>query len=184
MTSLLTRKAAALMVAAALLAPAAAEATQRPDSTLFNGRDIGCTGADIGAIANHYAVPTPILYTLLNVEGGSIGTVSRNTDGSFDHGPMQINSVHFDEIHRITGLSAAQLRQKLVHDGCWNIGIGAWLFSRHWFRTGDFWTAVGNYNSKTPHKHARYVRKVVRAAQELYGAGVFNPQVPTKPMGK
>lgn len=105
-----------------------------------------------------------MLKTILAVEGGQIGTIRRNTDGSFDLGPAQINTIHLKEIARELGFSARQL----VFDGCKNIAAAGWLIGKHMKVTGGrYWLALGNYHSKTPSVRAIYLRKVAEAYSRL-----------------
>lgn len=105
-----------------------------------------------------------MLKTLLAVEGGQIGTIRRNTDRSFDLGPMQINTIHLKDIASSLGTSARQL----VFDPCKNIAAGAWLLSKHMKDAGGrYWLAMGNYHSKTPSRRAIYLRKVIEAYTRL-----------------
>jgi len=68
----------ALPVARAADAPGAAEMRLRDCLT---------------AAAAAHRLPPAMLAVLLNVEGGTLGRVSRNTNGTVDIGPMQVNTV-------------------------------------------------------------------------------------------
>lgn len=102
--------------------------------------------------------------TIVAVEGGQIGTIRRNTDGSFDLGVMQINTIHLKDIASGLGFTARQL----VFDACKNIAAGTWLIGKHMKDTGGrYWLALGNYHSKTPSVRAIYLRKVAEAYTRL-----------------
>ena len=50
--------------------------------------------------ANRFNLPKSLLIAILKIENGEIGKIKKNTNGSFDIGPMQINSIwlsHFSE---------------------------------------------------------------------------------------
>jgi hypothetical protein len=49
--------------------------------------------ACIYAAASVYHEPPAVLLILLNVEGGTLGAVSHNTNGTVDIGPMQVNQL-------------------------------------------------------------------------------------------
>lgn len=74
----------ALAAAAALLAltVAAAHAGENADNNRAMIR--GC----ITAAAHVYRLPPAVLVILLNVEGGALGRISANTNGTVDIGPM------------------------------------------------------------------------------------------------
>ncbi|WP_338924233.1 lytic transglycosylase domain-containing protein (plasmid) [Pseudomonas silesiensis] len=105
-----------------------------------------------------------MLKTLLAVEGGQIGTIRKNTDGSYDLGPMQINTIHVPTIYRQLGITA----RELVFNACKNIFAGAWILSGHMKDSdGRYWLAMGNYHSKTPSRRAIYLKKVGEAYTRL-----------------
>ncbi|MBB4861372.1 soluble lytic murein transglycosylase-like protein [Pseudomonas nitritireducens] len=102
--------------------------------------------------------------TVLAVEGGQIGTIRKNTDNSFDMGPMQINTTHLVDIFRRFGYTA----RDLVYNPCKNIMAGTWLLSRHMTdNEGKAWVAIGNYHSKTPSVRRTYLEKAVTAYSRL-----------------
>jgi hypothetical protein len=119
----------------------------------------------VSQAAKQYPGASPwMLKTLLAVEGGQIGTIRKNTDGSYDLGPMQINTIHVPTIYRQLGITA----RELVFNACKNIFAGAWLLSGHMKDSdGQYWLAMGNYHSKTPSRRAIYLRKVGEAYTRL-----------------
>ena len=48
--------------------------------------------------AQTYSVPPAILVGIYKAEGGQVGQEVRNTNGSYDLGPMQINTVWMPEL--------------------------------------------------------------------------------------
>ncbi len=105
-----------------------------------------------------------MIKTLLAVEGGQIGTVRKNTDKSLDMGPMQINTVHLNDVAKAHGFTA----KDLIFDACKNIKVGAWLLSNHLKNAkGSYWLAMGNYHSKTADKRSTYLLKVAKAYSDL-----------------
>lgn len=112
-----------------------------------------------------YRVPPEIVVTLLMVEGGRPGMANHNANGSWDLGPMQINTVHLD-LFAEHGISRAQLR----NDACVNIAAGTYLLATHLRDHPDEpWRAVGDYHSATPRHHRRYLRLVRDAYVRLQG---------------
>lgn len=108
-----------------------------------------------------------MLKTLLAVEGGQVGTVSKNSNKTYDLGPMQINTIHLREIAKVHGFGV----KDVVFNACRNIKVGAWLLSRHVTETGGkHWLAMGRYHSKTPKYRNRYVRKAADAYLRIISA--------------
>jgi hypothetical protein len=116
--------------------------------------------------AQNYGIRKEILSAVLSVEGGRPGLRKYNTNGSYDMGPMQVNSIWLPELRR-RGIS----EYEVTHDYCTNILVGAWILARELKRSGaqmntpEFWKAVGNYNSRTPYFNVRYAVRVWREAK-------------------
>lgn len=101
-----------------------------------------------------YEVPLDALLAIRLQEGGYEGARSENSNGTQDLGVMQINTIHTERIAEDLGISETDL----VNDACANIFAAADIFRGHWLASdGDFWVSVGNYHSKTPKFHIRYV---------------------------
>lgn len=115
--------------------------------------------------ADHFNIPVLVVRAIAKVEGGKIGTVSRNTNGSVDLGIMQINSIHLPMLEKKFGVTWRDLAYK----PCVNIGIGTWILAKEIKEAPDFWTGVGNYHSRTPKFHNRYKGLVARAYERLLG---------------
>lgn len=126
--------------------------------------------ADEGCVrqaAERFRLPASLIRAVLQVEGGQVGASSPNRNGSFDIGPMQINSLWLPEIERRGGSL-----ELILHHRCANIHFGGYLLSRElagfdWARADQktFWRAVGNYHSHTPALNKRYAERVWRAWQ-------------------
>ena len=113
------------------------------------------TQACIVQTANRFDLPPRLLLTVLKVEGGTVGKVSRNQNGTYDIGPMQINSKW------VSNFKGYVTEQEILYDGCINLQVGAWILRKYINDSdGDFWTGVGNYHSHTPFHHRRYQEKV------------------------
>lgn len=115
--------------------------------------------------AERFRVPASLIKAVMRVEGGRAGAVSQNRNGSYDIGPMQINSIWLPEIERRGGTL-----ELLLHHPCANIHFGTWLLSRELagldparVDRSRFWKAVGNYHSRTPAHNERYARAVWNA---------------------
>lgn len=98
---------------------------------------------------------------VMQSEGGRVGQFRANTNGSYDLGPMQVNTVHLPELSRLYQVPAATIAQLLAYDGCFNVSVGAYLLRKRTNEAaGDFWYGIGGYHSKTPSKSKQYILRV------------------------
>lgn len=121
------------------------------------------------AAAARQQLPVAILYALMQKEGGRIGAVSHNKNGSDDLGVFQINTRWVPLFSRY-GISASDL----IYNGCTNAYAAAWLLKREIIEAGgDFWKGVGNYHSHTFKYHEPYkidvYKKAVHVQQMMAG---------------
>jgi hypothetical protein len=108
------------------------------------------------------------LLAVMKVEDGRVGTFRSNTNGSYDIGPMQVNSVHLEDMAKVFGVERSQLAQLLAYDGCFNVSVGAWLLRTKTNEVGgDFWYGIGRYHSKTNEKSTRYILRVHTIMQDI-----------------
>lgn len=116
------------------------------------------------AASVRYAVPETLLHAILAKEGGRIGTVSRNANGTVDLGPAQINSAWLSAFARY-GVSAAHLSS----DVCTNLAASAYILKKNWYAKDQNWFyAIVSYNIGpnrwVPDRYAigyRYAKDVV-----------------------
>lgn len=114
--------------------------------------------------SQNFSLKPIMIKTIIGVEGGKVGTVSRNTNGSYDLGVMQVNTLHLSDLQEKFGYTW----KDLVFDPCKNIQAGAWILSQRYSEVpGKPWLAVGNYHSKTPGKRSTYLRKIARVYSDL-----------------
>jgi len=106
-----------------------------------------------------YQVPALVLAAILKVEGGRNGMASPNTNKTFDYGRTQINTVWVNNFYRWHGVPPAAIAM----DSCTAIRAAAYIVQYEYRKTGNFWTAIGNYHSRTPDKHRGYVDKIYKA---------------------
>ena len=119
----------------------------------------------IFAAAQTYVVPPSVILGILNVEGGRIGQAVRNTNNTYDLGPMQINTIWVPELARYWGVSQGRAMQELRDNACVNIGVGAWILRRKMNETGSLYQGIAYYHSATPHLGNSYQKKVITAMQ-------------------
>lgn len=110
----------------------------------------------INQAAMTYHVPATLILSVLAIENGRIGSASSNQNGTFDFGPMQINSIWVSKV-RLYGYTQHQLQ----YDPCVNINVGTWILSQHIAKnTSSLWRGVGNYHSHTARLNQNYQIKV------------------------
>lgn len=107
--------------------------------------------------AKHFNINPLVIKAIARVEGGGIGTLSKNTNGTYDMGVMQINTIHIPAIQKAY---PALTWQDLTYKPCVNIGVGTWILRQRLDETDDFWKGVAHYHSKTPKYRDRYLRLV------------------------
>lgn len=133
------------------------------DSPPPNAPIVMVTQECIQKAANTYGIPPIILTGLIYQEGGKVGESSLNSNGTRDYGPMQINSVWLAKLKK-KGITSDMLK----NNGCLNVFVGAALLYKHAADTRyNWWKAVGNYHSKTPKHHNKYLYKVASKVQLL-----------------
>ena len=100
------------------------------------------------------------LRALRRQEGGWIGAEVRNSDGSVDLGPMQVNSWWVPRIARLMNRSETQVRSWLRDDACFNVDAARWIFLSALPDAKDLWRAVGIHHSPTRWRQMRYARSI------------------------
>jgi soluble lytic murein transglycosylase-like protein len=113
--------------------------------------------------AQTYSVPPAVMVGILQVEGGAIGQQVKNKNGSFDLGPMQINTVWVPELAEYWGVEQTTAAKWIRDDACTNMGVAAWILRKHMNETGSLSKAIANYHSRTPSRGYSYKAKVIEA---------------------
>ena len=113
-------------------------------------------------------VPPAVLLMLLQVEGGRLGEVSGNRNGTVDIGPFQVNEIWLPAVARHWGMTVEDAFPILRDNFCGNADAAAWvlrgaLADAH----GDVWEGVGRYHSARSDLKAAYLRRVLAAARRL-----------------
>ena len=100
---------------------------------------------------------------VMKAEGGRLGEYSPNGNGSYDIGPMQVNTIHLPELSRMYAIPEAAVSTLLAYDGCFNVAVGAWLLRKRTNEAaGDFWYGIGRYHSAAKPDRNRYILRVHR----------------------
>jgi hypothetical protein len=120
--------------------------------------------------ATFYHLPPRVLPSIQAVEGGQVGLVHPNTNGTADLGVMQVNTIWVRPLAQFTGMRPEAVAIRLVDDPCFNIAAAAaimrvYLNEAH----GNLNMAVAYYHSHTPGLGGDYLQKVMRSARSLFG---------------
>ncbi len=111
--------------------------------------------------AQTYSVPPQVLVGILHVEGGRIGQQVPNKNGTYDLGPMQINTLWLPTLAKNWKVSEKTAWQWVRDDGCTNVNVSAWILRQNLNATGSLAKAVAYYHSRTPSLGSKYKSKVV-----------------------
>ena len=112
--------------------------------------------------AREHGVPLAALLGILAAEDGRTGEALRNANGTWDVGCFQVNTCN------VNALAAMGMTpEAILRDGCVNARAAAFLLRREYERTGDIWTAVGAYHSRTPERRDAYINRVKRHLARL-----------------
>lgn len=118
---------------------------------VIHGVPIEC----INKAAITYHVPAKLIISVLAVEGGEVGMASPNNNGTYDYGPMQINTIWLDKIKPY-----GYTKEMIQYDPCANVMVGAWILSMNIADASELWQGVGGYHSYTPYLNHTYRHKV------------------------
>ncbi len=101
-------------------------------------------------------VPLAGLVAIIAAEGGQVGQVIHNTNGTRDIGPGQVNSSWLDS------LATRRISEGvLLNNGCVNVLSAAWIFQQALVEMrGDVWAAIGRYHSRRGPLALNYQRRV------------------------
>lgn len=107
---------------------------------------------------NYYNIPPLLLKNIATIESaGNPNAIRINDNGTKDYGLMQINSIHFKELHK-WGINENNILNPKI-----NIYAGSWLLSEHIRERGFNLQAIGNYHSKTQVYKEKWLRRLIVA---------------------
>jgi hypothetical protein len=109
----------------------------------------------INAAAYEYQIPAKLIISVLNIERGKVGLISKNKNSSYDIGPMQINSLWLVDLKRY-GIT----QHDLQYDPCINVKVGTWILSKAIANGSNLLGGIGDYHSHTPVNNSSYSQKV------------------------
>jgi len=156
---------ASLFLSLATLALFAACPAARAQSDDEAGQHVAACLQAASAAAH---VPRGVLLVLLYVEGGRPGTVSPNSNGTADLGPMQVNTSWVGKIATHWRSTPDRTYAALRDNACANIEAGSWILGQALNEArGDLWQAVAYYHSRTPRYGEAYLRRFYDISQAM-----------------
>jgi hypothetical protein len=112
------------------------------------------------AASFEFGVPANVLLAVAEQEGGRPGQWVRNTNGTYDVGPLQFNTAYLRDLARY-GITP----QDVSAPGCYPFRLAAWRLRDHILHaSGDFWTRVADYHSFDPRYNAPYRKAIIARA--------------------
>lgn len=118
--------------------------------------------------AQTYNVPPAVMLGIMHVEGGRVGqAVGPNSNGTYDLGPMQINSMWMPQLARHWNVSKQTALHMVKDDACVNVNVAAWILRQRLNESGNLTLAIAHYHSKTPRFGYLYARKVIGAMRKM-----------------
>lgn len=116
------------------------------------------------AAAHTYHVPPAVMIGIMHVEGGRVGgEVGPNVNGTYDLGPMQVNTHWLPQLARAWRVDLKTARRVVRDDGCMNVKVAAWILHQKLEETNSLFEGIAHYHSATPSLGRRYAAKVIRA---------------------
>lgn len=120
------------------------------------------------AAAQRYRLPPAVVVILLNVEGGTIGQVSQNSNDTVDIGPMQVNEIWLPQLARHWGASIGDTFHAVRDNFCASVTAGSWILRQALNEAhGDFWQGVAIYHSHDPEYQRWYLIRVLHEVLRL-----------------
>ncbi len=119
--------------------------------------------------AQFYSLPPRVLPSIQAVEGGAVGTVHANSDGTSDMGVMQVNTRWVQPIATRIHDSPQTVQARLTNDSCFNIAAAALILRTYLNEEhNDLLRAVGDYHSHTLLLNLAYRAHVVAVATAMF----------------
>ena len=118
--------------------------------------------------AQNYNVPPAVMLGIMHVEGGQVGqAVGPNDNGTYDLGPMQINTMWVPSLAKFWNVEHKVALKMIKDDPCINVNVSAWILRQRLDESGNLTLAIAHYHSKTPKFGYVYARKVIGAMRRM-----------------
>ncbi|MCB1682635.1 MAG: lytic transglycosylase domain-containing protein [Rhodospirillales bacterium] len=111
--------------------------------------------------AQTYNVPPVLLAGIYKAEGGRVGQEVANSNGTYDLGPMQINTIWVPVVAKKWGVTSTKARKAVRDDACTNVSVAAWILRNHLSETESLARALSYYHSRTPSYGQQYQMRVI-----------------------
>ena len=105
--------------------------------------------------AHEYHISEKLLISVLAVEQGKVGLARKNKNGTYDLGPMQINTSWWPELYHYNITP-----KEVLYNPCTNIKVGAWILAKEISDGDNLLKSIGNYNSHTNYYNKLYLQKI------------------------
>jgi soluble lytic murein transglycosylase-like protein len=133
-------------------------------------------------LAAKYKIHVDLVKAIIQQESKfNNGAIGHNR-GSYDMCMMQVNSWWVPKLEKQFGFTARDLRS----DPCKCVEAGLWILSQSIDRYGLTWTAIGDYNAKTPAKQTQYAwqiyRQLTRLRKDSPWVGQLAEDIPYRPV--
>jgi hypothetical protein len=120
-------------------------------------------------VASTTGLPPRVLPVIQSIEGGAVGTIRFNDNGTEDLGVMQVNTIWIPALADRARLSEVTTKNRLIADPCFNIAAAALILRTYLVQTnGDLLSAIGDYHSHTPALKTAYTALAERTARRLF----------------
>lgn len=111
-----------------------------------------------------FELPSGLLRAIRLAEGGWDGLWQPNTDGTYDLGRAQVNTIW---MRTLVGVEPSDV----ADDPCLNAWVAGHIFASEMDSSKqNVWAAVGNYHSRTGRHHWRYRPRVLEVWLKLLAA--------------
>ena len=122
------------------------------------------------AVARLTGLPPRLLPVIQTIEGGAVGMVRPDRNGTADLGVMQVNTVWLPALAARAELSLPATRARLIDDPCFNIAAAGLILRDDLAQTGGALLAgIGDYHSHTPALNQAYAALAEAKAEQLFG---------------
>ncbi|MCT4575013.1 MAG: lytic transglycosylase domain-containing protein [Alphaproteobacteria bacterium] len=109
-----------------------------------------------------YNIPSSAIYAIMEAEGGKTGQLSKNSNGSYDLGLMQINTLWLPELAKHWGITETEAAYVLVNDTCANINVASWILKKKINEAnGSMIKGISYYHSRTPKHGIKYAKRIL-----------------------
>jgi len=129
--------------------------------------------------ANTYQVPAAVMIGIMHVEGGHVGQqVGPNFNGTYDLGPMQVNSRWLPQLAQLWNVDTRTAQTWVRDNGCVNVHVAAWILKQKITETGNLYSGIASYHSATRGIGYTYANKVVAVMERKGLVRHDNPPAP------